>query len=93
MKKGETVRAQKKFLLAFLDSECCVPTNKTTISDYRESIAEMKNMLQYSIDVNDKNEIKFWRSQIQTAKEEMRIAIRNQKNLPQNNNLRSVASL
>lgn len=93
MKKGEAVRAQKKFMLAFLDSECCVPTNEATISDYKESIEEMQEMLQYCIDTGDKSEIKFWRSQIQTAKEEMRIAIRNQKNIPQNNNLRSVANL
>lgn len=65
---------QDKFILDFLDSPC--PEVECDDSEYNESMAECRAMIEYNQDINNKSEVKFWRQQLQKIKTEKRITQR-----------------
>lgn len=62
-------------LLQFIDSDC-PNTLDGNIAEYEEAISDCYGMLDYSIQINNKSEIKFWRQQLQKIKTEKRLACR-----------------
>lgn len=71
------------FILQFLDSECVAEKesySKQDINECNEAVREYECMLQHAIDVGDKKEIAFLRSEIQHVKAEKRNIKRMMKN-------------
>ena len=63
------------FILQFIDSECIALNENPTeqdIEDYNEAIAEYESLLQKAIDLDNKQEIKQLRSEMQHCKAEKR---------------------
>lgn len=83
MNSTDMAYKRDNFLLEFLDSQC-MPTKaehtQQEIADCNEAISEYECMLQYAIDVGDKQEIAFLRSEIQHVKAEKRNIKRMMKN-------------
>lgn len=71
------------FILDFLDSACSQKEeaySQQNIKECNEAISEYECMLQYAIDIGDKKEIAFLRSEIQHTKAEKRNIKRMMKN-------------
>lgn len=63
-------KKENDFLLEFLGCEC--PSDEASVQDYKDAISEEQNMLHYSMDIGNKEEIKFWRSQITKTRMELK---------------------
>lgn len=55
------------------DETLCCDENEATIEELDEAILNCTAMLQYSIDLNDKNEIAYWRKLLQENKVQRRM--------------------
>lgn len=78
MNSSEKTYLQKLFLLSFLEPEnfndmTNVVHSKGELADCDEEIRECNEMLQYSIDIGNKTEIKNWKQLLQQAKTRKRI--------------------
>lgn len=77
-RQKDTLQAERKFYAAFMGDQpsCCYENSvedSATIEDLDEAIADCNAMLQYSIDLNDKNEISYWRKLLQENKVQRRM--------------------
>lgn len=71
------------FILDFLDASCSEQNetySQQDVDDCNEAISEYECMLQHAIDIGDKKEIAFLRSEIQHVKAEKRNIKRMMKN-------------
>lgn len=77
-RQKDTLQAERKFYAAFMGDQplCCYENSvedSATIEDLDEAIADCNAMLQYSIDLNDKKEISYWRKLLQENKVQRRM--------------------
>lgn len=68
-----TLQQQREFYAAFFGEEPCPANNELTAKELDEAIADCQDMLQYSIDHNNKEEISFWRKLLQENKVQRRL--------------------
>lgn len=71
-------KQENDFILSFIDSPC--PNVDMGIDSYDEALSDCHAMLQYSIDMDDKGEIHFWRGQITKTQMEKKAYLEEMKN-------------
>ena len=70
MANKATMQQEEAMYAAMFGEEC--PSNDVTLSEINESIDECQAMLDYSLNLANKEEIAFWRKMLQRAKVERR---------------------
>ena len=72
-----TLKEQEDFYVALMGEDVCCngDNNQSTIEELDEAIDDSIAMLQYSIDVNNKDEIFFWRKLLQGNKVQRRMLL------------------
>lgn len=72
-----TLKEQEDFYVALMGEDVCCngDNNQSTIEELDEAIDDCIAMLQYSIDVNNKDEIFFWRKLLQGNKVQRRMLL------------------
>lgn len=65
----------EEFYKAMFGEECCCEEEDATLQELDVAIADCQAMLDYSIDLNDKNEIAFWRKLLQKNKMQRRLLV------------------
>lgn len=69
----QTLQSQRDFYFAFMGEPPCYDDSSATIEELDEAINDCYAMLQYSIDLKDKNEISYWRKLLQKNKVQRRM--------------------
>lgn len=72
----QILQDREAFCSAFFGEECCNTNDEvSSLEEIDEAISDCKAMLDYSIDLNDKNEIAFWRKLLQKNKMQRRLLV------------------
>ena len=82
MNKADAVYEQKQLMADFIGCECFGVNENMKLSDYDDAILEIMSMIEYNIDIGDKEEVANWRRMLQQTKVEKRRA----KKMIENNN-------
>ena len=74
MNKADAVYEQKQLMADFIGCECFGINENVKLSDYDDAILEIMTMIEYNIDIGDKEEVADWRRMLQQTKVEKRRA-------------------
>lgn len=74
-KQKQTLQSQRDFYFAFMGESPCYDDHPATIEELDETISDCYEMLQYSIDHNDKEETSYWRRLLQENKVQRRMLV------------------
>lgn len=69
------LQQSEEFYKAMFGEECCPEDENVTLQELDDAINDCKAMLDYSIDLNDKSEISFWRKLLQKNKMQRRLLV------------------
>lgn len=69
------LQQSEEFYNAMFGEECCHEDENITLQELDLAINDCQAMLDYSIDLNDKSEISFWRKLLQKNKMQRRLLI------------------
>ena len=87
MNKADAVYEQKQLMADLIGCECFGINENVKLSDYDDAILEIMTMIEYNIDIGDKEEVADWRRMLQQTKVEKRRA---KKMIKNNNRMESV---
>lgn len=82
MNKADAVYEQKQLMADLIGCECFGINENVKLSDYDDAILKIMTMIEYNIDIGDKEEVADWRRMLQQTKVEKRRA----KKMIENNN-------
>ena len=74
MNKSDAVYEQKQIMADFIGCECYGINENVKLSDYDDAILEIMSMIEYNIDIGDKEEVADWRRMLQQTRVEKRRA-------------------
>lgn len=74
MNKADAVYEQKQLMADLIGCECFGINENVKLSDYDDAILEIMTMIEYNIDIGDKEEVADWRRMLQQTKVEKRRA-------------------
>lgn len=74
-KQKQTLQSQLDFYFALMGESPCYDDHPVTIEELDEAISDCYEMLQYSIDHNDKEETSYWRKLLQENKVQRRMLV------------------
>lgn len=88
--KTKNAFERDKIMMAFVGENCPDNGNYASLDEeyeaYRDSLDEINSMIQYSQDINDADEVAFWRRLLMRTKMEMRELKEKMKNMMDANN-------
>ena len=74
MNKADAVYEQKQLMADLIGCECFGINENVKLLDYDDAILEIMTMIEYNIDIGDKEEVADWRRMLQQTKVEKRRA-------------------